>query len=171
MIRNVELTDAKAIADIYNEYVLNGTATFEITPVSDDEMCVRIDAVSSRYPYLVYEADGVIMGYCYAHAWKERKAYQYTLETTVYIAPQYQKKGIGRLLMTELIDKCRQDGYHALIACITGGNAASVSLHLKLGFRQVSFFEKVGMKFGQSLDVADYELLLRCDGSDVGERE
>lgn len=160
MIRSVKQTDAKAIANIYNEYVLNGTATFEIESISTHEMEKRIKDISTRYPYLVYEENGVVMGYCYAHAWKEREAYQYTLETTVYIATQYIGKGIGKQLMMELIEKCHQDGYYALIACITGGNKASVSLHLKLGFNQVSLFKKVGVKFGQRLDVADYELLL-----------
>lgn len=152
--------DSKPIVDIYNEYVINSTATFETEAVSEGEMRSRIDEISSHYPYLVCELDGVVAGYCYAHAWKERAAYKYTLETTVYVAPDYQKRGIGKLLMAALVEECRKGGYHALIACVTCGNEASNALHLELGFKQVSHFEKVGIKFGQRLDVADYELLI-----------
>lgn len=160
MIRTVRLQDTKEITDIYNEYVLHSVATFETVPLHEKEMQQRIVQISSSYPYLVYELDNKIAGYCYAHAWKERAAYKYTLETTVYLSPQYVGKGIGKLLMQSLIEECRKGGYRALIACITEGNEASHSLHLKLGFQQVSRFEKVGLKSGCWLDVLDYELLL-----------
>lgn len=113
---------------------------------------------SSFTPYSI--AFSFIAGYCYAHAWKERAAYRHTLETTVYLASEYQGKGIGKQLMQTLINECRHRGYHALIACITEGNEASNSLHQKLGFKQVSHFEKVGLKFDRWLDVFDYELIL-----------
>lgn len=96
----------------------------------------------------------------YGVSWKERAAYRHTLETTVYLASEYQGKGIGKQLMQTLINECRHRGYHALIACITEGNEASNSLHQKLGFKQVSHFEKVGLKFDRWLDVFDYELIL-----------
>lgn len=120
----------------------------------------RITGIVSHFPYFVYETEGKIAGYCYAHAWKERAAYRHTLETTVYLASEYQGKGIGKQLMQTLINECRHRGYHALIACITEGNEASNSLHQKLGFKQVSHFEKVGLKFDRWLDVFDYELIL-----------
>ncbi|OUP15880.1 GNAT family N-acetyltransferase [Parabacteroides distasonis] len=160
MIRNVSLRDAKAIVDIYNEYIVNSVITFETEPLREEEMRERMAAISASYPYLVYLVDDEVAGYCYAHAWKERAAYRYTLETTVYLSPGYKGKGIGRLLMERLIEECRAGGFHALIACITEGNEASYSLHEKLGFRKVSHFEKVGMKFGRWLDVVDYELIL-----------
>ncbi len=160
MIRKVTLQDAKAIADIYNQYVAHSVATFDTTPVREEDMQSRIAILSASYPYLVYEVDGEIAGYCYAHSWKEKAAYKYTLETTIYLNPNHQGKGIGRQLMQQLIDECRHGGYHALIACITEGNEASNTLHEKLGFKQVSRFEKVGRKFDRWLDVIDYELLL-----------
>ena len=76
----------------------------------------RMAAISASYPYLVYLVDDEVAGYCYAHAWKERAAYRYTLETTVYLSPGYKGKGIGRLLMERLIEECRAGGFHALIA-------------------------------------------------------
>ena len=160
MIRNVSLRDAKAIVDIYNEYVVNSVATFETEPLRVEEMEGRIAGISASYPYLVYVDQDEVVGYCYAHTWKERSAYRYTLETTVYLSPGHTGKGIGMLLMQRLIEACRENGYRALIACITEGNEASNILHERLGFKQVSHFTKVGLKFDRWLDVADYELLL-----------
>ncbi len=161
MIRKVQPEDCKAITEIYNEYVLNSVITFETEPLREEEMYVRITEISSYFPYFVYEAeDGRVAGYCYVHPWKEKAAYQYTLETTVYLSPEYQGKGVGKLLMQQLIEACRQAGCHALIACITEGNEASISMVQGLGFTQVSHFKEVGMKFGRWLDVMDYELLL-----------
>lgn len=160
MIRQVKPGDAKAIADIYNEYVLHSTATFDTKPLQEEEMRARITEISSRFPYFVYEENKKITGYCYAHTWKERYAYRYTLETTIYLSPQYIGKGIGTLLMQKLMEACRKNDYHTLIACITEGNEASKILHEKLGFKQVSHFTKVGLKFNRWLDVTDYELQL-----------
>lgn len=160
MIRRVKLQDAKAITTIYNEYVEHSVVTFDTEPLREEDMRSRIAEIAARFPYFVYEEDGRVTGYCYAHLWKERDAYKHTLETTVYMAPGYLGKGIGKMLMQRLIEECKREGYHALVACITEGNAASDSLHLGLGFKQVSHFEKVGLKFGRWLDVVDYELLL-----------
>lgn len=160
MIRRVKLQDTKAITTIYNEYVEHSVATFDTEPLREEDMRSRVAEIAARFPYFVYEEDGRVTGYCYAHLWKERDAYKHTLETTVYMAPGYLGKGIGKMLMQRLIEECKREGYHALIACITEGNAASDSLHLGLGFKQVSHFEKVGLKFGRWLDVVDYELLL-----------
>ena len=121
MIRNVSLRDAKAIVDIYNEYVVNSVATFETEPLRVEEMEGRIAGISASYPYLVYVDQDEVVGYCYAHTWKEKAAYKYTLETTVYLSPRYKGKGIGRQLMERLIEECRAGGYHALIACIPRG--------------------------------------------------
>lgn len=159
MIRQVSLDDAKAITAIYNRYVLESVATFETEPLSVEVMTGRIKVLSSEFPYFVYEEDGEVAGYCYAHLWRERAAYRYTLETTVYLSPGHKGKGIGRQLMEKLIDECRKGGYKALIACITTKNEESCRLHLKLGYKEVSHFEKVGLKFGEWLDVSDFELL------------
>ena len=160
MIRNVKGEDCNAIAGIYNEYVLKSTATFETEPVSNEEMKKRVDTISRYYPYFVYEIDGKIVGYCYAHAWKERAAYSKTLETTVYVSDKYRGKGIGRDLIARLIEECRNRRYEVLIACITAENKSSCDMHIKMGFKQVSLFEKVGIKFGKHLDVADFILYL-----------
>ena len=160
MIRKVDLQDTKAITGIYNEYVVNSVATFETEPLTEEEMQSRIARLSVQFPYFVYETDGEVIGYCYAHPWKEKAAYKYTLETTVYLSPEKVGKGVGKMLMLRLIDECRTAGYHVLIACITEGNEASFALHSKLGYKQVSHFEKVGLKFDRWLGVVDYELIL-----------
>lgn len=161
MIRPVLLNDAEAIANIYNEYVVNTDISFETAPVSVENMRARIAELSTEFPYFVYVTEkGEVEGFCYAHRWKERAAYQFVVETTVYCSIKRTGKGIGTALMKHLIDACRLSGYNALIACITGNNTPSINFHAKLGFEKVSHFKKVGVKFGRFLDVVDYELLL-----------
>ena len=160
MIRNATAKDSRQIVAIYNRYINESTATFEIEPITEEDMSARITEISSHHPFLVYEICGQVEGYCYAHPWKEREAYRHTLETTIYIAPEQRGKGIGRMLMRELIARCTGAGVKALIACITAENTPSVAMHRKIGFKKVSHFEKVGRKFDRWLDVVDYELLL-----------
>lgn len=160
MIRLVVPDDAAALAAIYNHYVTGSVISFETEPLSVEAMRRRIVTLAGGYPYFVYEEAGRVLGYCYAHPWKERAAYKYTFETTVYLDAGSTGKGIGRMLMQRLIEACREAGAHALIACITAGNTPSCRLHEQLGFRQVSAFGEVGFKQGRWLGVVDYELLL-----------
>lgn len=161
MIDKVRPSDAKDIACIYNHYVKTSVATFDTEEWSEEKMRKRIEELSSNFPYIVFRLpDGKIAGYCYAHPWKEKDAYSLTLETTVYVSKEHTGKGIGRILMDELIKSCKEKGFKTLIACITQGNESSFKLHEKLGFEKVSHFKKVGIKFNQWLDVIDYELML-----------
>lgn len=160
MIREVRPDDAAQIAGIYNRYILETTISFETQPLSAEDMRIRIEEISSYFPYFVAENNGKLTGYCYAHPWKERAAYCKTLETTIYLASEAKGRGLGTRLMTQLIKECRNRGYHALIACITAENEESCQFHERLGFKKVSHFEQVGQKFGRWLDVADYELML-----------
>ncbi len=161
MIRPVQLTDAAAVAAIYRYYVEETTVSFELVAPDEATMRERIRSVTSaRLPYYVWEAGGVVEGFCYAHPWKDRPAYAATLETTVYLSPSIQGKGIGRALMQQLIHDCRAWGAHALIACITAENTHSCHFHEQLGFARVSYFPEVGRKQDRWLDVVDYELLI-----------
>lgn len=163
-IRAAAPQDVPQITYIYNEYILHSTATFETEPLSEAQMARRLSEISAAFPYLVYEQEGRVWGYCYAHPWKERAAYCHTYETTIYLHPQAQGRGIGRRLMQVLIEACRQRDCHALVACITEENEASCKFHERIGFHRVSHFGQVGRKFGRWLDIADYELLLKGDG-------
>lgn len=150
--------DAAAIAAIYKPFVEATTISFETTAPSADEMCERL--LHLPFAGFVCEGDEGILGYCYAHPWKERPAYCRTLETSLYLAPHAQGRGIGRRLMEALIPACRAWGAHVLIACITAENTRSCRFHETLGFRKVSHFHAVGYKFDRPLDVVDYELIL-----------
>lgn len=160
MIRKMTLSDVAAIVRIYAYYVKNTVITFDTEVPSEEEMSQRLAPIIEHMPAWVCEEDGQLAGYCYAHEWKTKKAYNTTVETTIYLHPDHTGKGYGRLLMDCLINDCRGRSLHALVACITIPNESSVKLHEKLGFREVSCFREVGRKFGQWLDVADYELIL-----------
>lgn len=159
-IRKVETRDAGRIAEIYNEYVLRTTVTFETEAVGTEAMAGRVSKIASTFPFFVLEYDGVVLGYCLAHPWKERAAFSRTLETTVYLDSKSCGMGFGRVLMERLIEECRALGFHSLIACVTADNDRSVRFHQELGFRQVSHFSEVGFKFGRWIDVIDLELVL-----------
>ena len=161
MVRKVTLDDADQIAGIYNYYIENTTITFETKALTAEEMRLRIADISAHNPYFVDENErGKIIGYCYFHQWKEREAYRHSVETSVYVDPGYHHLGTGRRLMHKLIDACKGTDVHCMIACITKPNEASVSLHEELGFKQVSLYKEVGKKFGEWLDVYDFELIL-----------
>lgn len=154
------LNDVSEIARIYAHYVTHTVVTFDTKVPSEKEMCERLQPIIRNCPAWVCVEEGKIAGYCYAHGWKTKKAYSATAETTIYLHPDYLRKGYGRILMEQLIKDCRERSYHALVACITIPNEPSVKLHEKLGFKQVSHFHEVGRKFDKWLDVADYELIL-----------
>lgn len=159
MIRPVETKDIPQITEIYNSYILNGVESFETEPLTEEQMGNRIAGIHPRFPYYVAEEEGRVVGFCYAHPWKERAAYCHTLETTIYLRPDVKRHGTGTALMGVLIPECRRRGYKALIACITGENEASIAFHRKLGFEQVSLFRSVGYKMGRWLDVVDMEYI------------
>ena len=159
MIRQATLADAEAITKIYNHYIECSDATFETEQLTVDDMTQRMKRLAS-HPFYVWDDGSSVVAYCYAHPWKERAAYANTFETTVYVAPDSWRKGIGRALMMRLIDECGSRGIHALIACITAGNDGSIALHRQLGFEEVSFFKEVGNKFNRWLGIIDMELLL-----------
>lgn len=161
MIREATKNDAKACAEIYNHYILNSTATFDLEPISEKEMIDKLFGCNSILSSFVAEKNGIIAGYCYVHPWKTKPAYGRTVETTIYLRPGFESKGLGRKLMTTLIDACREaQVIKVLIACITAENQSSISFHEKLGFKQVSHFHNVGEKFGRNLDVIDLQLEL-----------
>ena len=161
MIRSAQPSDAEAICEIYNYYVLNTCVTFEEEVVSADEMRKRIKTILEKYPWVVYEQEGEVIGYAYASEWKSRCSYRYSVESTVYLKQGSQGKGIGSSLYLSLLDLLDKKEVHAIIGGIAQPNEASVALHEKFRFEKVAHFKEVGYKFNQWIDVGYWEKIIQ----------
>jgi L-amino acid N-acyltransferase YncA len=159
-IRHCLPSDAARICEIYNHYVRETVITFEEEPVAETEMAGRMREIGGRWTWLVAEDDGTVAGYAYASAWKTRAAYRYSVESTVYIAPEQTRRGFGLLLYRALIAALRAQNVHYVTGGIALPNAASVALHERLGFRKIGHFSEVGFKLGRWVDVGYWELIL-----------
>jgi phosphinothricin acetyltransferase len=156
VIRAARPGDAAAIAAVYAPHVLTGTASFETEPPTAAEMAARMARVmDSGWPWLVWEADGAILGYAYAGQFRDRPAYRATCENSIYVAAAGQRQGVGRALLTALVTASRTCGFRQMIAVIGdgAGNHASVGLHAACGFTHAGRLVAVGNKFGRWLDV------------------
>lgn len=152
-IRDAIPGDAPTIASIYGHHVLYGVATYETEPPSQHEMRARVErVVKARWPWLVAEHDGSVVGYAYATQLNERPAYLHTAEDSVYIKAEHARRGMGRALLTELIARTEASGFRQLIAVIGGAEPGSIALHEALGFRHVGRIEAAGWKHGRWLD-------------------
>lgn len=161
MIRHVTSLDAPVLARIYNYYVLHTHATFEEIPISSIDMAMRIEKVLKNHlPWLVLEDNGQILGFARAVKWRERSAYRYSVESSIYLTGTHINQGLGTLLYSALIDQLRTLGVHAVMAGIAQPNPASVALHEKVGYKKVAHFFEVGWKFNRWIDVGYWELLL-----------
>lgn len=165
-VRTVELSDSADIAAIYNYYVQNFHATFELDPIDSSEMRTRIDEIlSAGFPFVICEEDGEIEGYAYGKQFRPRAAYKHSIETSVYVKNGCEGKGIGTVLYTHLLNKIRSSDFHAVIAGISLPNEASVRLHEKLGFQKVAHFREVGFKFDRWIDVGYWQLQIPTNPS------
>ncbi|KQW43446.1 MULTISPECIES: GNAT family N-acetyltransferase [unclassified Roseateles] len=147
--------DLPAIQAIYAVAVLNGTGTFETEVPGVDEMGRRRQEVLGRsLPWLVAERDGVVLGYAYANYFRPRLAYRFCVEDSIYLSPDAQGQGIGRLLLAELIARCEAAGARQMLAVIgDAANIGSVGVHTALGFEHTGVLKSAGWKFGRWLDV------------------
>jgi phosphinothricin acetyltransferase len=154
-IRPATASDVAAIARIYAEAVSNGTATFEIKAPDEAEMARRLRTlVAGNYPYLVAERSAVVAGYAYAGPYHLRPAYNWTIEDSIYLDPEFRGQGIGRLLMRQLLADAEAGGFRQMVALIgDAGNTASIALHASAGFRSVGTLQSVGFKHCRWLDV------------------
>ena len=159
-IRPCLASDAARICDIYNHYVRETVITFEEEPVSEREMTARIRDVTARWTWLVAEENGLVTGYAYASAWKTRSAYRFSVESTVYVAPEQTRRGFGSLLYRALIAALGAQHIHYVTGGIALPNPASIALHERLGFRKIAHFSEVGFKLGRWVDVGYWELIL-----------
>lgn len=160
MIRDIKPSDAQQIVEIYNYYILNTTVTFEEEAITASEMVGRIAEITQKYPWLVYEVDGKIIGYAYASAWKSRCAYKFSAETTVYLQNGLSGKGIGSELYKELLARLQKAGLHGIIGGVALPNDSCIALHQKFGFEKVAQFKEVGYKFDRWIDVTYWEKIL-----------
>ena len=160
MIRLVKIEDAKAICDIFNYYVLNAIATFVEEPFSVSDMEAKINAIHPKYPWLVYERDGVVVGYAYANRWNERSAYKNSVESTVYLKNGIEKQGIGTQLYSALMETIKSKGYHSMVGGISLPNKGSQQLHEKLGFTKAAHYKEIGFKFNKWIDVGYWQLII-----------
>ena len=153
MLRIASEADIPAILNIYGPYVLTSTATFEYTVPSPEEFTRRFHSITARFPWLVYEEAGVILGYAYASAPFTRAAYAWCAEPSVYLRPDARGRGIGRELYRALEAILRYQGFQLLYALVTGENTASLSFHRALGYETLAVFPDCGFKFGRWLDL------------------
>jgi phosphinothricin acetyltransferase len=154
--------DIPAITRIYTDAVLRGTATFEIEPPDEAEMTRRLQALlSGNYPYLVATIGDRVVAYAYAGPYRARPAYKWTVENSIYVDPQFHRRGVGMHLMTRLIEDAAARGFRQMIAVIgDSAQAASIALHKAAGFEFVGTLRAVGYKHGQWLDTPMMQLTL-----------
>ncbi|MBB3934032.1 GNAT family N-acetyltransferase [Aureimonas phyllosphaerae] len=162
-IRNATPADIPAITRIYEEAVLYGTATYELTPPDETEMAARMaNTLRQDYPYFVAcDRDGAVIGYAYAGPFRARPAYRWTVEDSIYLAPEAKGQGVGTALLRRLLDACQDKGFRQMIAVIGGAdNQPSIKVHAKLGFTHIGIFEGSGFKFGRWIDTVFMQFAL-----------
>ena len=153
MIRIAGEQDVPQILAIYAPYILTTTATFEYDVPTEEEFLQRFQSITARFPWLVWEEDGAILGYAYGSAPFERAAYAWCSEASVYLAPQARGRGIGRQLYRALEAILKYQGFQVVYAIITSENAPSVAFHSKMGYKTIGFFENSGYKFSRWLGI------------------
>jgi phosphinothricin acetyltransferase len=160
MIRPVKPADAPAICGIYNYYVVNTAVSFEEAPVSPAEMEGRIRAVTAKYPWFVWEEAGEVLAYAYVNTWRDRAAYRYSAELSIYVSRGHEGRGLGGKLMAHLLEAVKKTEIRVLVSGITIPNERSIALHEKFGFQKIARFQKIGFKLDTWLDVGYWELIV-----------
>jgi L-amino acid N-acyltransferase YncA len=155
LVRPSTADDLAAVAAIYRWHVGHGTGTFEIDPPDDAEMGRRRDDVLAKgLPWLVLEREGAVIGYASANQFRPRPGYRFALEDSVYLADGFGGRGLGRLLLTELVARCEAAGARQMLAVIgDSANAGSIGVHRALGFEHIGTMKAVGWKFDRWIDV------------------
>jgi phosphinothricin acetyltransferase len=161
MLRDVKISDANRITEIYNYYIENTAITFDEKKITEKDTAQKIVRILKKnYPYIVCEEDGLIIGYAYLNSWRPHPAYNITLESSIYLDASFTKRGLGSILYRELIARACRMNIHSLIGVLSVPNEASRKLHEKFGFRLVGTFKETGYKFNQLIDVEFWQLFL-----------
>ncbi len=161
-IRFATEADLPAITAIYGEAVANGTGSFELEGPTEAEMAGRYASLQAgNFPFFVAERDGAVIGFAYAGPYRERPAYRFTVQDAIYLAPDARGQGIGRRLLTALIDEAGRRGFRQMVGIVGDSeNRASIGLHRSLGFAMVGTLANVGWKHGRWLDTVFTQLVL-----------
>lgn len=162
IIRETRREDLPAILEIYNDAVLNTTATYDYEPRTLEHRIAWFED-HQKYDYATFVAEelgGEIVGWSALNRYHDRAGYRFTSENSVYVAACHRGRGVGKLLVPPLIEAAKQRGLHAIIAAIDATNAASIRLHARFGFETVGHFKQTGFKFNRWLDLIYMELLL-----------
>lgn len=159
-IRFVEVSDAKRLIEIYAYYVTDTTVSFETEVPTVENFENRIKQTTASYPYIVMEDEGKIIGYAYASRYRSRKAFDWSVELSVYVDRPNQKQGIGAILYKKLLEMLKQQGIATAYACLAYPNPGSEAFHKKLGFDFVGIFHQSGYKFESWQDTCWFELKL-----------
>ncbi len=155
IVRDSKDGDLPAIAAIYGHHVIHGFGSFEEVPPGVEELAKRrLEILGKGLPYLVAtDGAGTVLGYAYASPYRTRSAYRFTVEDSIYVAPEAARRGIGRTLLTALIERCTELGYRQMIAVIgDSGNQGSIGLHQSLGFARTALLPTIGFKRGRWVD-------------------
>jgi L-amino acid N-acyltransferase len=159
-LRPATESDLVAINDIYNHYVLHSTCTYQEEPEPIEARRQWLSHHGEKHPVIVAEADMKVVGWGSLSAYHARSAYRYTVEDSIYVHHQHHRRGVGSLLLGNLIDASRLLGHHVIIAGADAEQTASLALHTKFHFKKVGHLKRVGFKFGRWLDVIYMELCL-----------
>ena len=152
-IRPATLEDLGAITEIYNDAILNTVATFDTEPKTLEEQKVWFANHVPKYPILVAEQDGVVIGWASLSQWSEKLAYSGTTEGSLYVKKEYRGQGIGKRLLESIIQEGKKASFHSVMARIAEGGEASIHLCESLGFEHIGVMKEAGLKFGKLLDV------------------
>ena len=167
LLRDARAEDVPHILEIYNDAVLNTTATFELNPQTLEQRMKWFSNHGGRFPLVVAELEDKIVGYCSLSGFRGSSGYATTAESSVYVHKDFRKRGIASAMMSEILNRARQLKYHAIVACIAGGNDTSVKFHEKFGFKFSGRLKEVGLKFGKWQDDVFYVLLILESGMSV----
>lgn len=160
-IRMATLDDAVAIQAIYEPYIINTSITFEYKPIPVQAFQKRMETVLKEFPWLVYEIQGKVVGYAYCSRFKERAAFDWDCECSVYIDQDYHRRGIASALYQKLFELVEKQGYYTIYSLINNSHQSSIELHKKFGFEEIAVYRNTGFKLGKWWDLLVMEKRIR----------
>ena len=168
-IRDATEADADAVQAIYAHHVLNGTASYDIEPPSVNQIRDKIRQIrEAGWPFVIGELEGEVAGYAYATQFRDREAYRFTAEDSIYVHPQMTGRGVGKRLLKSLLERSAESDFRTIVAVIGGAEPASVAVHSALGFEEVGRLKAVGWKKERWLDSVYMQRTIGSEGTGVG---